>query len=74
MYANPLEFEFQWTIFKFRKRNKISSLTVYVQSMKVMLHDLDVTMLVAVLGSQRGAWSGAKRSDPPFIRRLCNLW
>ena len=30
IYANPSEFEFQGTIFKFRKRNKISSLLVYV--------------------------------------------
>ena len=73
MYANPLEFEFQGAIFKFRERNKISSLTVYVQSMKVMLHDLDVTMLVGYR-LERGAWSGAMGSDPPFIRRLCNLW
>ena len=30
MYANPPEFEFQVTIFEFRKRNIISSLPVYV--------------------------------------------
>ena len=30
MYANLTEFEFQGTIFKFRKQNKISSLPVYV--------------------------------------------
>ena len=30
MYANPSEFEFQGTIFKFRKRSKISSLLVHV--------------------------------------------
>ena len=30
MYKNPPEFEFQGTIFKFRKRNKLSSLLVYV--------------------------------------------
>ena len=30
VHANPPEFEFQRTIFKFRKRNKISSLPVYV--------------------------------------------
>ena len=30
MYANPPEFEFQVTIFEVRKRNIISSLSVYV--------------------------------------------
>ena len=30
MYANPPEFEVQGTLFKFTKRNKISSLLVYV--------------------------------------------
>ena len=30
MYANPSEFKFQGTVFKFRERNKISSLLVYV--------------------------------------------
>ena len=37
MCVNPSEFEFQGTIFKFIKRNKISSLPVYV------LHKGDVT-------------------------------
>ena len=30
MYTNPPEIEFQGTIFRFRKRNKLSSLLVYV--------------------------------------------
>ena len=30
MHGNPPEFDFQVTIFHFRKRNKISSLPVYV--------------------------------------------
>ena len=30
MYTNPPEFEFQGTIYKFTKRNKLSSLLVYV--------------------------------------------
>ena len=30
MYTNPPEIEFQGTIFRFRKRNKLSPLLVYV--------------------------------------------
>ena len=71
MYANRLEFEFFGTMFKFRKRNKISLLTFYV------LHKGDVRYTTNMLRcyftadyfSARSAepGPGLKRSVPALI-------
>ena len=49
MYANPPESEIQGTIFKFRKRNKSSSLLVYV----LYKHEIRHFHVVVVKKQQR---------------------